>query len=125
MKRNKLLLVDDEVDITASLSEGLQKHGFEVDVFNEPRKSLSQFKPNYYDSIVLDVRMPQMNGFLLAREIWARDHNARICFLSAFEIYESEANSIFASFKTHCFIKKPITPSDLVKHLRAHVLPVH
>jgi DNA-binding response OmpR family regulator len=37
---------------------GLEKHGFSVDAFNDPKMALSHFKPNYYDAIVLDVRMP-------------------------------------------------------------------
>lgn len=81
------------------------------------------FKPNYYHAIVLDVRMPEISGFQLAKEIWAIDENARICFLSAFEIYEAEAKKVFQNFKTHCFIKKPMMPSALIQHIEAHLMP--
>lgn len=119
----RVFLVDDEQDITTIMSLGLQKQGCEVETFNDARKALVNFKPNYYDSIILDVRMPNMSGFELAKAIWARDATARICFFSAFEIYESEARLVFRDFKTHCFIKKPITPSALVEHIQAHSMP--
>ena len=118
----KVLVVDDEHDITTIMSLGLRKFGFDVDVFNDPRTALLQFKPNYYKAIILDVRMPGMTGFELARQIWAKDPDARICFFSAFEVYEHEAQKTFVDFKTHCFIKKPIMPSELAKHIEAHLL---
>jgi DNA-binding response OmpR family regulator len=77
----------DEEDITTLMKKGLEIHGFNVETFNDPKQALSQFKPKYYDAIVLDVRMNGMNGFELAKQIWAKDENARICFLSAFEIH--------------------------------------
>lgn len=115
-------MVDDEIDITAVLSRGLKKHGFDVDTFIDPERALKQFRPRHYDAIILDVRMNGMTGFGLAKEIWARDADARICFFSAFEIYEKEAQMVFRNFKAHCFIRKPITVSALAKHVESHVL---
>lgn len=119
----KVLLVDDEEDITTLMKKGLEIHGFNVETFNDPKQALSQFKPKYYDAIVLDVRMNGMNGFELAKQIWAKDENARICFLSAFEIHKNEAKKVFTNFKTHCFIRKPVTPADLALHIQAHQVP--
>jgi len=116
------MMVDDEQDITTIMRIGLRKFGFDIDVFNDPKTALTQYKSNYYDAIVLDIRMPGMTGFELARKIWAKDPDARICFCSAFEIYENEAKKIFVNFKTHCFIKKPIMPGDLAKHIEVHLL---
>lgn len=124
MPKHKLLLVDDEPSITQVLKLGLERHGFSVDTYNNPKQALTQFKPGYYDAIVLDVRMPEINGFELARAIWAIDESARICFMTAFEIYEAEAKIVFNSFKTHCFIKKPIMPSALAEHIEAHFMLV-
>jgi len=116
------VLLVDEKDITTIMRLGLEKHGFSVDTYNNPKQALTQFKPGYYDAIVLDVRMPGVSGFELAREIWAKDPYARICFLSAFEIYESEAQKVFRNFKTHCFIKKPTMPNALAQHIQAHLI---
>lgn len=100
---------------------GLQKMGFEVDAFNNPTEALAQFKPNHYDHIVLDVKMPRMTGFELAKEIWTKDPDAKVCFFTAFDIYENEAQIAFKHFKTQCFIKKPVTPSALAEHIRKHM----
>jgi len=68
-KRLRVLLVDDESDIVSVLKQGLKLKGFEVDEFTDPRKALEQFKPDYYDLVVSDVKMPIMNGFQLCRKI--------------------------------------------------------
>jgi CheY-like chemotaxis protein len=117
----RVLIVDDEPDITRNLKLGLEKAGFYVDVYNSPWQALDNFKPGYYQRIIADIRMPTMNGFEFARAIWAKDANADICFLSAFEMYEQAAKKVFAHLKDYCFIKKPIRPSDLVKHIRSHI----
>ena len=118
----RVLVVDDEQDITTIVRLGLRKFGFDADVFNDPKLALSQFKPNYYKAIILDVRMPGISGFTLAKEIWAIDPDARICFLSSFEIYEHEAKFVFTNFKSHCFVKKPIAPAELAKHIQGHLV---
>ena len=118
----KILLVDDEPDIVSTLKKGLERAGFDIEVHTDPRIALSNYKAALYDAIILDVRMWVMNGFELAKQIWMRDEKARICFLSAFEIYESEARMVFRDFKTHCFIKKPITANDLIAHIESHIL---
>jgi DNA-binding response OmpR family regulator len=69
MRKIKLLLVDDEVDITSIMKACLERHGFEVDTFNDPDKAFVHFKPKHYDRIVLDVRMPGKCGFELAKLI--------------------------------------------------------
>ncbi len=114
------MLVDDEPDITEIIKMGLQKKGFEIDTFNEPAKASVQYRPDYYDLVITDVRMPGMTGFDLAKRVWAIDQNARICFMTAFEIYEYEAKKVFTNFKTYCFIKKPISIDSLAKHIEAH-----
>ena len=116
------MVVDDDQDITTVLKTGLEDDGYQVDTFNDPAKAIAQFKPNYYSQIILDVRMPNINGLSLAKLIWEKDDKARICFLSAFEIYEAEARKVFRDFKTYCFIKKPIMPIALSKHIEVHLV---
>ena len=54
----KILIVDDEDDITLSFKRILEIHGFEVDAFNDSSLALSKFKANYYDIALLDIKMP-------------------------------------------------------------------
>ena len=121
---NRILIVDDEPDATATIKKGLEAHGFPVDAYNDPLKALAEYTPNRYRFHVIDIRMPGMNGFDFARQIWLLSPDAQVCFLSAFEIYEDEARKVFRDLNTTCFIKKPITPTALARHLVAHATAV-
>jgi DNA-binding response OmpR family regulator len=65
LKKKKILIVDDEPDITSSLKIGLEDNGFAVDTFNDSVLALSNFQADMYDLVLLDVKMPEMNGFEL------------------------------------------------------------
>lgn len=65
----KVLLVDDEQDITLILKQTLELNGFEVDIYNETERALANYKPNFYDVILRDIRMPGKNGFEIARAL--------------------------------------------------------
>jgi two-component system, OmpR family, response regulator ChvI len=119
----KVLLVDDERDVTTMMKTGLEANGFEVETYNSPIQALSQFRPNHYAAIILDVRMSEMTGFELAKEIWAIDQDAGICFLSAYEIYENVMTTAFHNFKKYCILKKPIMASALTQHILVHLPP--
>jgi DNA-binding response OmpR family regulator len=109
----RILLVDDEPDITFSFSIGLEDSGFEVDIFNSPLGALSSFKSDLFDLVILDIKIPEMNGIDLCKEIRKLDNNVRICFLTAFD-------SRYEEFRryTECFIRKPITIEDLVARVK-------
>jgi DNA-binding response OmpR family regulator len=93
-----------------------------MEVFTDPVKAAYHFKPEYYDACVLDIRMPEKNGFELARDIWRLDSKAQVCFLTAFTIYEDEAKKVLKNLKSHCFLTKPIFPSALVDHIEKHLV---
>ena len=117
----KILVVDDEYDIISSIKKGLTNNGFEVDVYNEPQKALSDFMPNVYDLSLIDFRMPKMNGFELYREIKKKEDGIKVCFLTAFETYYDEFKKIFPISDVKCFIRKPTTIKDLVSHIKSEL----
>lgn len=117
----KILVVDDEPDITSSIKNGLQRKGFEVDTYNDPTDALSNFKPDTYDLLLIDIRMPKMNGFELYREVKKKSGDVRICFFTAFEVYYDEFRKMFPNLEVKCFIRKPITISDLVTHINTEL----
>ena len=114
-------MVDDEQDITAIVTRGLEQRGFNVSSFNNPVEALNHFKANTYDIILLDIRMPEMTGFELARSIWKTDLNAKICFMTSFEIYEDEASRVFPSLRSPCFLRKPMSLDQLAKHIHSQL----
>jgi DNA-binding response OmpR family regulator len=114
----KILVVDDEPDLTFGCSMTLEMEGFEVDTFNDPLIALSNFKPNKYNLVLLDVKMPKMDGFTLYNEIKKRDAKANICFLTASELYyEQFRKEEFCNLNKDLFIQKPIENQELIKRI--------
>jgi DNA-binding response OmpR family regulator len=68
MDNNRILVVDDEPDLTQVSTLALEYHGFKVDSFNDPQEALSKYKPGLYDLVILDIKMPwyknAKNGWL-------------------------------------------------------------
>jgi DNA-binding response OmpR family regulator len=115
---NRILIVDDEPDLTKVSTLALEYHGFKVDTFNDPQEALSKFKPGSYDLIILDIKMPKMDGFELYHEIKKKDNNAKVCFLTASELYYEEfRNKEYRALDRNLFIRKPIDNEDLVKEI--------
>jgi len=109
------MVVDDEADISIMFKSGLERGGFAVDVFNDPLQALLQFKPEYYDLLLLDVRMPKMSGFELCSQLRKQDKTAKVCFISAFEIHEEEMKKYLPDEVDKCIVKKPVSMRELVR----------
>jgi two-component system catabolic regulation response regulator CreB/two-component system response regulator ChvI len=109
--KRRLLLVDDEQDITSILCSVLQESGFEVTSFEDPVLALEHFKPRYYDLVILDIKMPDMNGFELYRQIRRKDNRVKVCFLTAvseFAEYEQYKKEAYPRLGERHFIAKPV-----------------
>lgn len=117
-RKYRLLVVDDEPDITSVMKQGLEKEGFDIDTFNNPLEALASFKPGVYDLLLLDVRMDRMNGFELYRQLKKKDEKAKICFITAFEIYYDEFRKMFPKVRVNCFVRKPVRLDELAKTIR-------
>ena len=118
MDNNRILVVDDEPDLTQVSTLALEYHGFKVDSFNDPQEALSKFEPGLYDLVILDIKMPKMDGFELYHEIKKKDNNAKICFLTASELYYEEfRKKEYYALDRNMFIRKPIENEELVKEI--------
>src|ERR671930_2278617 len=89
-KRNRILLVDDETDITTLFKIALEDAGFIVHAYNDPLIALSEFKPGYYDLAILDIKMQEMSGFELYAKMRKVDNQVKFCFITAGEMYYDE-----------------------------------
>ena len=116
--QKRILAVDDEPDLTMICSLALQYHGFKVDTFNDSQEALSNFKPDYYDLDILDIKMPKMDGFELYDKIKKKDDKVKICFLTASELYYEEfRKKEYSALDKNLFLKKPIDNDDLLKEV--------
>jgi DNA-binding response OmpR family regulator len=117
-RKKRILLVDDETDITTLFKIALEDAGFIVHAYNDPLIALSEFKPGYYDLIIVDIKMPSMDGFTLYYELKKEDNKAKICFLTASEMYYEEYGKVnHRSLGKDLFIRKPITIEELIERI--------
>src|SRR5919107_1493696 len=117
-EQKKIMVVDDEADLTMLCKLALEYHGFKVDTFNDSQEALSNFRPNYYDLVILDIKMPEMDGFELYDEIKKKDHKAKVCFLTASELYYEEFRKReYSAIDKNLFIRKPIENEELLKEV--------
>ena len=108
-------------DVTYAIRTVLEDNGFEVDPFNDPVLVCDTYKSNYYDLVILDIKMPKMDGFQLYDCIRQKDRKTKICFLTASEMfYESlrQARNLLGDvLGEQYFIQKPIKTDELIRRL--------
>ena len=112
-----VLIVDDNPDITELYKAALEGEGFKIDTYNDPRKALTDFKLGYYDIALIDVRMPDMNGFDLYKEMSKSDSNMKVCFITGFEVNYKALQEIFPDMSQENYISKPAAVADLKRHV--------
>ena len=117
IKMKRILLVDDESDVCFVLEKVLGENGFVVDSYENPTLALEKFKAHSYDLVVLDIKMPDLNGFALYREIKRLDKKLKVCFLTAAEMYYNEYPDIFYSLPSKYFLRKPIENEKLMARI--------
>jgi CheY-like chemotaxis protein len=122
----KILLIDDEPDVTYTIKTILEDNGFKVDSFNDPILAFNYYKANFYDLVILDIKMPKMDGFELYTKIREQDPKVKICFLTASEMYYEKFRKAQSQFgriiEEECFIQKPIKNEDLIRKLTSIII---
>ncbi len=114
--RRKILLVDDELDIILSLKLFLEENGFEVDAYDNPSSAIADYKPGLYHLLILDIKMPQIDGFELYERIHKMDNNANVFFLTA--VSDFSGNKVGNKpLGENRFIQKPIDGPELLKRI--------
>ena len=120
--KKRILVVDNEKDITITLQVGLEDGGFDVDTFTNPSLALKSFKPNFYDLVLIDIVMPDMDGFELYEQLKKIDPDIRACFLTASEMYHEEFRKAeYFALNKDLFIQKPISTDDLIMEINRKI----
>ena len=126
-----ILIIDDNPDIALTFKRGLEAENnnksennnifFEVFAYNDPILALSEFKPSFYDLMLIDINMPEMNGFEFCIKALEIDVNPKVCFMSSGLINQEALRVQYPSLSVGCFIGKPITIEDLIKRVKAEL----
>jgi DNA-binding response OmpR family regulator len=126
-----ILIIDDNPDITLTFKEGFEAENnkksennnifFEVFAYNDPVLALSEFKPDYYDLLLIDISMPKMNGFDFCVKALEIDVNPKVCFISSGLINREALREQYPSLSIGCFIEKPITIENLIERVKAEL----
>lgn len=125
----RILIIDDDTDTALTFKEGIENYNdgnandkrIQVVTFNDPLMALSEFKPSFYDLILVDINLPGMNGFELREKILELDINVRVCFMSSGEVNREALREIYPAVSLGCFIKKPIAIDHLIERIRAEL----
>jgi DNA-binding response OmpR family regulator len=122
MNKKRILIVDDDADILITYKKGLEESGlFEVDTFADPEEALSNFRTGLYDFLIIDIRMPKMDGFELYDKMKEIDDKVKVCFITAYEVNYKALRKIFPEPRLECFIQKPIEISNLRGRIKAEL----
>ena len=120
--KRRILVVDNERDITIALQVGLADGGFDADTFTDPSLALKSFKPNVYDLVLIDIVMPNMDGFELYKRLKTIDPDMKACFLTASEMYhENRRGLAHCALNNDLFLQKPISNDDLIKEVNKKI----
>jgi DNA-binding NtrC family response regulator len=114
-----ILFIDDEKDVTLTIKIILEETGlFHVDIFNYPDLALKRFKPDFYALAIVDIMMPEMDGFELYQHLKKIDPDLKVCFLTASEMYHQEVRKVeHCALNEDLFLQKPISNKDLVREI--------
>jgi CheY-like chemotaxis protein len=119
----RILIVDDDPDITFTIKKGFEAENekddnkifFKLDAYNNPLQALSEFKPDFYDLLLIDINMPKMDGLEFSAKILDLDVNPRICLMSSGMINQEALGEQHLFRGIGCFITKPVTIENLVE----------
>jgi two-component system OmpR family response regulator len=118
-RTRRILIVDDEPDIALLLKMALEhdgSFGF-VKTFDDPKLALFDFKAELYDFVILDLTMPDIDGFDLYQKMRKIDNKVKFCFLSGRETCDDESSKGYPSLSGDMFIRKPITITNFLKEV--------
>ena len=117
-----ILIVDDEADVKNVIKRGLEITGFNVKSECDPLEALANFRAEVYAIALLDVRMPNMDGFELYEKMSHIDGRMKVCFLTAFDVeYFEKFKDRFPHIPTRCFIKKPVSIRNIIEMVKSEL----
>jgi CheY-like chemotaxis protein len=118
-EKNRVLLVDDEPNVVYLVKRVLERNGFQVDGYTDPVLALQNFNGGVYSLLLLDIKMPRIDGIEFFNMIEKEDDKIKVCFFSASEYLTSNLKDRFHnSPDKFLFISKPISIPEMIKQIK-------
>ncbi len=111
-----ILLIDDDKDILFTYTSMIKSQGFTITSFSNPYEALNDFSttnPYLYDLVIMDIRMPGINGIKLYSKFKVMNPNVKILFVSALDAV-NELLSLFPEIKESDILRKPVDSQQLL-----------
>ena len=120
--RKKILIVDDEPDVTFTIKVILTSNGYQVDAFEDAEEELANFRTEAYFLAFLDIKMPKMNGFDLYKKLLEIDSEIKVCFLTALGEFDDyyrhyRKEDVAPIWGVRHIVRKPIDNSKLLEEV--------
>lgn len=107
----RVMILDDEPIVGKRLQPALSKHGFEVEVFENPTKALARLAEQDFDIVVTDLRMDAVDGIQVLEHIMSKCENTRVILITGYATVEVAREALVKG--AFDFIAKPFKPKDL------------
>lgn len=117
VQKFNIMLIDDEPDMIITYKSFLHPEGYKIDAFSNSQEALRHFaqvNPSYYDLVIMDVRMPNLNGLQLYNRMKAINSSVKVLFVSALDAVD-ELVSILPDIKRNSVIRKPVEKDHFVR----------
>jgi len=112
----KLLIIDDQPQVTNSLKEAIEPGGHECIIFNRPQKAVNHFQNEYFDAVITDLKMPEMDGIQVLKTIQNYRPGTPVIILTG---YADTQNAIEAvNLGAYAFFQKPVQIHELLESLK-------
>jgi CheY-like chemotaxis protein/predicted transcriptional regulator len=117
-KSYSIMVVDDEPDIPETYKSFLSLEGYNVKAFSDAYSALRDFaaRPSYYDLVILDIRMPDINGFQIYQSLKAMNPSCKIIFITALDAAK-EMVSILPGVTYDDILRKPVDKDFFLKRI--------
>ena len=111
-----LMIIEDDKAVAYCLKEYFGLAGYESDVFTNPREGVRAFKLGGYDTVLTDIKMPELNGLEVLEEIRSQDPTARVIIMTGYADLENAIAAINAG--AYAFFRKPLQMDKMKECLR-------
>ena len=107
----QIMILDDEPIVGKRLKPAIEKHGFDVEVFEDSTKALARLNEKEFDIVVTDVRMEEVSGIQVLEHIIAKAGRTKVIIITGYATIEVAREALVKG--AFDFIAKPFKPNDL------------